>query len=751
MEIFKLFGSIFIDNAEANKSIQKTGEEANNSSNMLDKFGDIAKNTAIAIGKISLAAAGAAFTFGGLFLRDSMQAAKEFELAQAKLAQVMGNTMNATDEEIQSIIELTDIQSKLGVQSQNTQLAGAQELSTYLEKSSTLEKLIPVMNDMLAQQYGVNASQENAVSIGTMLGKVMDGQVRALKIYGYTFDEAQEKILKFGTESERAAVLTNVISNSIGGMNQALLETDAGKMFQLSQVLDAVKLKIGKVANEFKLKVIGEMLPSISKLAEAFLNILEGTGTSEELSSAFKEVFDNIVNVLKDMLPIFIDIGTKIIITIITGIIAAIPDLIKNIKDIVAIILENILDGLEDILPILTPLIEILKVVIDNLDTILGVIIPLTAAFVTYQLTAKAVSVAQGLVNTKLSLFENIVAIATGKLSLLTIAKNLATKAQWALNAAWMANPIGLILGLIAALISGIIYLWNTNEGFKNGVIAAWHAIEEAGKQIFGGLIKLFTEDIPNACKFVIDFFKNNWKEILLFIVNPIAGSIALLYKLNPKFKEWIDNFIKNAKDGFAKLMKNILQFFKDIPKKISNYVIETKDKLIEWVSDLPEKFKELGKNMIDGLIQGMKNMYQSAIDGVKKLGEMLVDGFKSVLGIKSPSKVFAEIGKFSGEGFINGLKSMSNKVDKAIDDVFGGLDRNIDYNVGFNSSNTNPINSKINRTIFGETQKGIVNNYYTIGEFKVTVSADSIKSMQDIFNLFDNFHQSSISYEGVS
>jgi hypothetical protein len=55
-----------------------------------------------------------------------------------------------------------------------------------------------------------------------MLGKVMDGQVCALSQYGYRFDDAQEKILRFGTEAGRAAVLVDVISANIGGMYEAV-------------------------------------------------------------------------------------------------------------------------------------------------------------------------------------------------------------------------------------------------------------------------------------------------------------------------------------------------------------------------------------------------------------------------------------------------------------------------------------------------------------------------------------------------
>ena len=114
---------------------------------------------------------------------------------EAKLANNMRNTMGARDEDVQSIKDLCAAQQRLGVIGDEVQMAGAQELATYLEKKSSLEQLIPVMNDMVAQQYGLNATSEAATNIATMLGKVMDGQVGALSRYGYKFDEAQAQIL----------------------------------------------------------------------------------------------------------------------------------------------------------------------------------------------------------------------------------------------------------------------------------------------------------------------------------------------------------------------------------------------------------------------------------------------------------------------------------------------------------------------------------------------------------------------------
>lgn len=195
--------------------------------------------------------------------------------AESKLAQVMRNTMDASDAEIQSIKDLTAAQQKLGVVGDEVQLAGAQELGTYLEKTSSLERLIPVMNDMVAQQYGYNATQESAVNIATMMGKVMEGQVGALSRYGYKFDEAQEKILKYGTEAQKVATLTEVISESVGGMNEALALSDDGKTKQMANNLGDLQERVGGIVN----RIIVALAPAIEKvfsIADDLMSWLEG-------------------------------------------------------------------------------------------------------------------------------------------------------------------------------------------------------------------------------------------------------------------------------------------------------------------------------------------------------------------------------------------------------------------------------------------------------------------------------------------
>ena len=188
--------------------------------------------------------------------------------SETKLANNMRNTMGARDEDIQSIKDLCAAQQQLGVIGDEVQLAGAQELATYLEKKSSLEKLIPVMNDMVAQQYGLNATQESAANIATMLGKVMDGQVGALSRYGYKFDEAQEQILKFGTEGQRAAVLAEVVESAVGGMNESLAQTDAGKAKQAANAIGDIKEQVGALFASAEPTII-----AVGELGMAFMAI----------------------------------------------------------------------------------------------------------------------------------------------------------------------------------------------------------------------------------------------------------------------------------------------------------------------------------------------------------------------------------------------------------------------------------------------------------------------------------------------
>lgn len=184
----------------------------------------------------------------------------------------MRNTMAAREEDIQSIKDLCSAQQELGVIGDEVQLAGANKLASFLHERESLEALIPVMNDMAVQQNGLNTTQESAAAIATVLGKAISGQTGALSRYGYTFTEAQQKVLRFGTEAEKVAVVAEVVESKVGGMNRALAETDAGQAQQLANTIGDWKEQIGGMfaGIEPAIVAIGELGVAVGGLGTVY-------------------------------------------------------------------------------------------------------------------------------------------------------------------------------------------------------------------------------------------------------------------------------------------------------------------------------------------------------------------------------------------------------------------------------------------------------------------------------------------------
>lgn len=174
------------------------------------------------------------------------QAFEAAAVANTKLKTIMEQRMNATAEDLKGVKDVISAQKELGVVSGSVQVAGAQQIGTFATQASTLRALVPAMNNLLAQQKGVNATQEDAVAIGNLFGKALTGQASALRRVGITFSAAEEKMLKHGTESERAAILARIITNNVGEMNKKLAATPTGQMKQLQMTIGGIKAKIGE-------------------------------------------------------------------------------------------------------------------------------------------------------------------------------------------------------------------------------------------------------------------------------------------------------------------------------------------------------------------------------------------------------------------------------------------------------------------------------------------------------------------------
>lgn len=227
------------------------------------------------LGKVA-AAVGVAFSVAQIsaFAKESEKLYNVQMEQELKLSTIMKTRMKASDESVQSVKDYASALQEQGVVGDEVQLAAAQQAATFLTQAENLKTLMPAMNNLLVQQHGLNATASDAVSIGNMFGKVMQGQTSALRRVGITFSAAEENMLKYGDESQRAATLAQVITNNVGEMNSALAQTSAGKQQQLANTYGDIREQLGKSVSQLKQM----LLPAVNAAVNAFSRMVDCIG-----------------------------------------------------------------------------------------------------------------------------------------------------------------------------------------------------------------------------------------------------------------------------------------------------------------------------------------------------------------------------------------------------------------------------------------------------------------------------------------
>mgnify|MGYP001623759618 CR=1 FL=1 len=148
-----------------------------------------------------------------------------------------------------------------------------------------------------------------------------------------------------------------------------------------------------------------------------------------------------------------------------------------------------------------------------------------------------------GLIKTGSGIKEIIKTIKRWQLAtkLQTAATKAMAVAQKALNLVMNANPMVLIVTAIMAVVAGLVLLYNKFEWFRNAV-----------DKVFSFVIGIVQG--------VIDFFKNNWQTILLFILNPFAGIFKILYDKFEGFRNFVNGVVEAIKNFFVGLFNKIVE-----------------------------------------------------------------------------------------------------------------------------------------------------------------------------------------------
>ena len=276
-----------------------------------------------------------------------------------------------------------------------------------------------------------------------------------------------------------------------------------------------------------------------------------------------------------------------------------------------------------------------------------------------------------------------------------------ATIAQWLMNTALLANPIGLVVAVIAGLVAALIVLWNTNEGFRNAVIEIWNNIKEVGIACWETICTFFTETIPTAWNSLVswfqgipEWFKGIWDSVLLkfqewgtnvtnFFTTTIPGWIEsvfnwfneLPYKIGYALGYALASIVQWGVDTWNYLVtnvpiwiSNVVTFFSQLPGQIWNWLVNTYNNVVSWGSNMFSKAVEIGSNFLTNIINWIKElpgkMWTWLTDTIGKVGQ-----FASDLGKKAQ-----EAGKEMFDNIVDAVKDLPGKMLSIGGDIVKGV-----------------------------------------------------------------------------
>ena len=177
----------------------------------------------------------------------------------------------------------------------------------------------------------------------------------------------------------------------------------------------------------------------------------------------------------------------------------------------------------------------------------------------------------------------------------------VAKSAFAAINAVMLANPIGIVIVAITALVAGFIYLWNNCESFRNFWINLWENIKL--------VVSTAVQTVKNFLSGIVDFIRNNWQALLILLVNPFAGAFALLYNNCESFRNFINTFLNNLKTVITSVLT-----------AVKSFVINTVNTIRNTVSNVLSSIGTAVSNGINNIYNTIRNGLNNAVNFIKSL-----------------------------------------------------------------------------------------------------------------------------------
>lgn len=644
---------------KATKSVKNMDRQLEKAGNQIKAFGNRVKAGMKSVAKWAAIGFGALTAAAGVFIKQSIDAAKDKLKADKLLETNLMKQANFKKEHIQMLKDEASALQDVGVVGDDVAIAGAGQLAVYKLKAEQIKTILPIIDDMVAKEKRFNGTQEDAIAMADVFGKAVEGKTKGLVKYGVSLTDAEEKLFKTMKREQRAEFLNKKLTAAIGGTNKALRETDEGKIVATKGAWGDMQAELGK-----------KLMPKLGAIAEWFHSKIP---TIQDFILSLADKVEELVTRAEPY--------------------------ITQIKDMFGKIFEKVKPALEDTWQILldagTVAIDIAQGIINNWNRISPIVYTIVGAITAYNIAMTIRNnkelIYAGIIKTKMAL-DTAQAILTGQLTI----------KQWALNAAMNANPIGIVIGAIALLVGGIWLLCKNWDLVKKKVVEFWQKLDN---NPLGKVLKFIIKfgnpvgAMINAFLFLKDVITQNWDTIKSF-------AMTLWDNLVGAF-----NYVKDVILGVCDVVDGI---FMPIWEAVSNGFNIVKDIILGVCDILGGVFLEIWNGAIDAwnfmkgtisdLCDTITNVFLKAWDGIMKALDAVLHP------IETAKNAFGKL--------IDKLKFWNNtKVEDKTINITENTKKTTETVGGANKTGVATVIAKNPKSTLGTTNINEVKTIGTIGE----------------------------------
>ena len=492
--------------------------------------------------------------------------------------------------------------------------------------------------------------------------QVGDAQANGAENWGEAFDTVIEQ-----SPQAKQAIIDMFGSIEAGKSALSIMNSDwRGNMEAMQTDADVVGDAYGKVSDTFE--------HQSQRIQESLKNI--GASLFEIASGPIGDFAESIADALDSILK-----GLQ-------------EDGLQGAMDAASEAISGFVDQLTEAHPALEPIVSIITAIVDHMDQIIAVLSVVAGAMV----ALKILSFVQALMG--------VVGAIQGIVTALSMIKTFAGLASFITTLA--GGPLVLIVTVIGAIAGALIYLWNTNEGFRAAVINAWNTIVSTVSAVCTGIAGFFTETIPAAIQAMQEWFAALPGNIGEWLNNTISKVLV-----------WAGDMASNASTAASDFVNEVVTWLMSLPGKLWEWLTDAAQKVLDWGSDLksnaesaadelvngvldtvkslPEDMIQLGKDIADGLANGIKKGIEWVKEAARSIASKAKEAAQSELDSHSPSRVFErEVGSTIPSGTAVGVRkgmpaaissmrkdmqSMVSALKAEVDGTFNG--RSVSSSVG--------------------------------------------------------------------